>query len=113
MLNWDYVPGCCSAITIYNFGGTENSLYGQGKVAKDFPAFVDWAIERFGKLMLVATTTNEQTEVNTLLAEKGFVNIGWMHNNLHPYTVFTMWYRKPDYDKELIDRFWEGEIPNV
>ncbi len=113
MLSWEDFPGCCNGIVIYNFGGTENSLYGEADTHQDVAEFIDWAIERFGRFMLVATTNNEQVEVNKLLKEKGFKNIGWMHKNAHPNTVFTMWYRVPVYDKELIEHFWKGEIPNV
>lgn len=113
MLSWEDFPGCCNGIVIYNFGGTKNSMWGNGKVHEDLNNFFDWAIKTFGHFMLVATTNNEQTEANKLLAEKGFNNIGWMHKNQHPDTVFTMWYRVPDYNDNLIKRFWKGEKPLV
>lgn len=114
MLSTDNFPGCCNAVVIYNFGGTANSLWGDNNLHKDFEDFIKWAVDAYKRVMIVATTNNEQTEVNRVLKEQGFQNIGWMKKENHPNTAFTMWYKVPQYNAEYVDRYWVGrELPDV
>jgi hypothetical protein len=94
------LAGCCNAVVVHGFGGSANAqrrIYGEDvdPTLKEQREFVLDCIADHGKKLIIATTTDEQTDTNKMLKAEGFQRTKSMNKIRHSESKLIMWWRRP------------------